>query len=154
MSLVTGSTPTPLFYLVSPNQAFFLNSDGAVDTGVFQSQTSGPFTNSSANGAYAFGTIDPQDANAGDNSGVATFTPATTNISVIEDGNSNGSQNTGQTQSFTYSIDSTGLVHIPSGCTVSATSTTCQTVLYLISPAKAVIMDTGSTNPKVQVADQ
>ena len=154
MSLVTGSTPTPLFYLVSPNQAFFLNSNSAVDTGVFQSQTGGPFTNSSASGAYAFGTIDPQDANVGDNSGVATFTPATTNISATEDNNSSGSQQTGQTQSFTYSVDSTDLVHIPSGCTLSATSTTCQTVLYVISPTKAVVMDTGSTNPSVQSADQ
>jgi hypothetical protein len=150
----TSGTNQPVLYLVSPNQAFFLNGNTNVDTGFFQSQTGGPFTNSSASGAYAFGAIDPQDANADHNSGVATFTPATTNISVTEDKNGNGSQNTGQTQSFTYSIDSTGLVHIPSGCTISATSTTCQTVLFVISPTKAVIMDTSSTNPNIQVADQ
>jgi hypothetical protein len=151
---VVGATNQPIFYLVSANQAFFVNGNTSVDTGFFQSQTGGPFSNTSASGTYAFATIDPQDANSGDNSGVATFTPATTTIGVTEDNNSNGSQNTGQTQSFTYSIDSTGLVHIPSGCTISATSTTCQTVLYVISPTKAVIMDTTSTNPKVQVADQ
>jgi len=150
----TSGTNQPVLYLVSPNQAFFLNGNTNVDTGFFQSQTGGPFTNSSASGAYAFGAIDPQDANADHNSGVATFTPATTNITVTEDKNGNGSQNTGQTQSFTYSIDSTGLVHIPSGCTISATSTTCQTVLFVISPTKAVIMDTSSTNPNIQVADQ
>jgi hypothetical protein len=60
----------------------------------------------------------------------------------------------GQTQSFTFSIDSTGLGVIPSGCSISLTPTTCQTVFYVISPTKAVIMDVGSTNPKVQVADQ
>jgi hypothetical protein len=154
---ITGGTNQPIFYLVSANQAFFVNGNTNVDTGFFQSQTGGPFTNSSANGAYAFGTIDPQDANVGNNSGVATFTPSTTNISVTEDKNNNGSQNTGQTQSFTYTIDSTGLGMIPSSgssCTISATTTTCQTVFYVISPTKAVIMDTGSTNPKVQVADQ
>jgi hypothetical protein len=150
----TSGTNQPVLYLVSTNQAFFLNGNTNVDTGFFQSQTGGPFTNSSASGAYAFGAIDPQDANADHNSGVATFTPATTNITVTEDKNGNGSQNTGQTQSFTYSIDSTGLVHIPSGCTISATSTTCQTVLFVISPTKAVIMDTSSTNPNIQVADQ
>jgi len=153
MTFASG-TNQPVLYLVSTNQAFFLNGNTNVDTGFFQSQTGGPFTNSSASGAYAFGAIDPQDANADHNSGVATFTPATTNITVTEDKNGNGSQNTGQTQSFTYSIDSTGLVHIPSGCTISATSTTCQTVLYVISPTKAVIMDTSSTNPNIQVADQ
>jgi len=151
---VSGGTNQPIFYLVSANQAFFVNGNTSVDTGIFQSQTGGPFTNSSTSGAYAFGAIDPQDANADHNSGVATFTPATTNVSVTEDKNGNGSQNTGQTQSFTYSIDSTGLVHIPSGCTISATSTTCQTVLFVISPTKAVIMDTSSTNPNIQVADQ
>jgi hypothetical protein len=153
MTFASG-TNQPVLYLVSANQAFFVNGNTNVDTGFFQSQTGGPFTNSSASGAYAFGAIDPQDANADHNSGVATFTPATTNISVTEDKNGNGSQNTGQTQSFTYSIDSTGLVHIPSGCTISATSTTCQTVLFVISPTKAVIMDTSSTNPNIQVADQ
>jgi hypothetical protein len=151
---VNGGTNQPIFYLVSASQAFFVNGNSVVDTGFFQSQTGGPFTNSSASGTYAFGTIDPQDANVGDNSGVATFTPATTTISVTDDNNGSGSQSTDQTQSFTYSIDSTGLVHIPSGCTISATSTTCQTVLYIISPTKAVIMDTGSSNPKVQVGDQ
>jgi hypothetical protein len=154
---IAGATNQPIFYLVSANQAFFVNGNTGVDTGFFQSQTGGPFTNSSASGAYAFGTIDPQDANVGNNSGVATFTPSTTNISVTEDKNNNGSQNTGQTQSFTYSIDSTGLGTIPSSgssCTISATTTTCQTVFYVISPTKAVIMDTTSTNPKVQVGDQ
>ncbi len=157
MTIAVSGTNTnpPIFYLVSPNQAFFLNSNSAVDSGVFQSQSGGPFTNSSAGGAYAFGTIDPQDANGSDNSGLASF--ATPNISVTEDDNGNGSQNTGQTQSFTYSIDATGLGMIPSSgssCTISASSTTCQTVFYVISPTKAVIMDTGSSNPKVQLADK
>jgi hypothetical protein len=143
----TGGTNQGILYLVSPNQAFFVNGNSVVDTGFFQSQTG-----TSASGTYAFGTLDPQFPNGSDNSGVATF--ASPNINVTEDDNSNGSQNTGATQSFTYSIDSTGLVHIPSGCTISAASTTCQSVVYVISPTKAVIMDAGSTNPKVQVADQ
>jgi hypothetical protein len=151
-----GNTP-PMFYLVNANQAFFLNPGTGVETGFFQSQTGGPFTNASASGTYAFGEIDPQEANSGDNLGVATFTPATTTISVIDDQNGNGSQNLGQTQSFNYAIDSTGLGMIPSSgssCTISATTTTCQTVFYVISPTKAVIMDTQSSNPKVQLGDK
>jgi len=139
----------PIFYLVSSSQAFFLGGGGGttVDTGFFQSQTA-----TAGSGTYAFGTVDPQDASLSDNSGVASF--ASPNISVTEDDNSNGSQNAGQTQSFTFSVDSTGLGGIPSGCTISSTSTTCSTVFYVISPTKAVVMDTGTTQPKAQVADQ
>jgi len=151
-----GNNP-PMFYLVNANQAFFLNQGTSVESGFFQSQTGGPFTNTSASGAYAFGEIDPQVANSSDNLGVATFTPATTTISVIDDQNGSGGQTLDQTQSFTYSIDSTGLGMIPSSgssCTISATSTTCQTVFYVISPTKAVIMDTQSSNPKIQLGDK
>ncbi|HXL20973.1 MAG TPA: putative Ig domain-containing protein [Candidatus Dormibacteraeota bacterium] len=152
---ITGGTQQPVFYLVSANQAFELSADASVDSGFFQSQTGSSFTNASLNGLFAFGTVDPEDANGGANSGTATFTPATTTISLIEDKSGNGSLNADQTQSFSYSIDpTTGLVHIPSGCTISATPTTCQTVLLVVSPTKAVILDTSSTNPKIQVADQ
>jgi len=96
--------------------------------------------------------VDPQDSNVSMNSGVALF--ATPNVTVTEDDNSNGSQNSDQTQSITYSVDSTGLGHLPSGCTVSSNSTTCSTVFYVISPTKAVVMDTGSSNAKAQIADQ
>src|SRR5579859_2651465 len=154
---VTGGTNPPIFYLVSANQAFALNGDSTVASGVIQSQTGSPFSNSSASGAYAFGTIDPQGANSGDSLGVATFTPATASISVINDDNGNGFQSLGQTQAFSYSVDSTGLGMIPSSgssCTISASSTTCQTIFYIISPTKAVVMDTQSLNPTLQVADQ
>jgi hypothetical protein len=151
----TGSgTNPPIFRLVNANQVFELNGSSTVDSGFFQSQTGGPFTNSSASGAYAFGTIDPQEANASVNSGVASFTPATTTVNVTEDKNGSGSQSLDQTQSMSYSIDSTGLVSIPLGCTNTATSTTCQAILYVISPTRAVLMDAGSTNPNIQVADQ
>ena len=148
MTLI-GGTNQPVLYLVNANQAFFVNGNTNVDTGFFQSQTG-----TSASGTYAFGTIDPQFPNGSDNSGVATF--ASPNINVTEDDNSNGFQNTG-TQSFPYTIDSTGLGMIPSSgssCTISATTTTCQTVFYVISPTKVVIMDTSSTNPKIQFGDQ
>jgi hypothetical protein len=152
-----GGGGGPIFYLVSPNQAFAVGTGSTVDTGFFQSQTGGPFTNASATGTYAFGTIEPVLANSSENLGVATFNPVTTTINVIDDQNGNGSQNLGGTQSFNYSIDPTGLGTIPSSgssCTISATSTTCQTVFYIISPTKAVIMDTQSSNPKIQLGDK
>jgi hypothetical protein len=153
MTVSGGGGAGPIFYLVNPNQAFALGAGTSVDTGFFQSQTG-----TSASGTYAFGVIDPQDLNVGDESGVATFTPATTSISGISDNNSSGSQNLGSPFGpQSYSIDSTGLVSTPSGCTISATSTTCQTLIYVISPTKAVVMDIGSTNntnTRIEVADQ
>jgi hypothetical protein len=161
VDLTTGRTVTaggggnpPILYIVNSNQAFFLGPNSRVDSGFVESQTGGPFSTSSANGTFAFGTLDPQGASVSDNSGVATFTPATTSVTVTEDDNSKGSQTLGRTQSFTYSIDSTGLVHVPSGCTISATSTTCGTISFIISPTKAVVMDTGTMTPKVQLADK
>lgn len=148
-----GGGHEPILYLVSSTQAFFLNGNGGVDSGFFQSQSSGPFLNTSASGTYAFGTIDPEDSSGSDESGVATFTSP--NINGTSDDNSNGSQSLANPFSQTYSVDSTtGLIHVPSACTVSAASTTCQTLIYIISPTKAVVMDTTSSNPRIQVADQ
>ena len=155
MTITGGGSHSPIFYLVSSSQAFFLNSNGGVDTGFFQSQSGSPFSNSSVSGSYAFGIIDPQNSNSGDNSGIAVF--ASPNATVTEDNNGNGSQASGQTQSFTYSVNSTGLLSVPSSgssCTISATSTTCQTLIYIISPTKAVIMDTQSTSPKITLGDK
>jgi hypothetical protein len=151
-TLTTGGGHPPVLYLVNSNEAFFLGSNGRVDSGFFQSQTS----TSAPSGIFGFGTIDPEDVNAVNasvNSGVATF--ASPNISAINDNNSNGFQAVGTTNNATFSVDSTGLVHIPSTCTVSATSTTCQLIIYIISPTKAVVMDTsGATNSAIQVADK
>lgn len=155
--LLSGSAShLPVLYLVNSNQAFILNSNAGVDSGFVQSQSGSPFSDSSASGTYAFGTIDPEVAATTDNSGVATFTPPST-LSIISDANSSGTLSPDQTQSLSYSVDSTGLGMIPSSgssCTVSATSTTCQTIFYVISPSKAVVMDTTSSNPKVQIADK
>ena len=150
----TGNHP-PIFYLVSNSQAFFLGGNGGVDFGFFQLQTGGPFSNSSLSGSFAFGNIDPEYSGTNINVGEAVFTSP--NVNVTEDDNGNGSQTVGGTQSFAYSISSTGLLSIPSSgssCTVSATSTTCQTLIYIISPTKAVILDTQSNSPKLQLGDQ
>jgi hypothetical protein len=154
MTVVGGSNP-PIFYLATPNQAFILSGDSTVETGFLQSQTGSPFSNSSASGTYAFGALDPQHANVSDNSGVATFDGVSA-ITGTSDDNSRGSLSPNGTFNQTYSVDSTGLGHILSGCTITATSTTCQTIFYVISPTRAVVMDVSSTNtnPNIQVADK
>jgi hypothetical protein len=147
MVVTGGGGHPPVLYIVNSTRAFLLGSNGRVESGFVESQTG-----TSLSGAFAFGTLDPQDKNTSDNSGVATFTSP--NVNVTEDDNSNGSLTPGGIQNLTYSIDSTSLGGIPSGCTLSATSTTCQTIFYVISPTKAVVMDVGTTTPKVQIADQ
>jgi hypothetical protein len=145
----------PLLYLVSTGQAFFLQSNESVDSGFFELQSTGPFSNSSANGMYALGEVDPATINAGVTSGVAIFTPASTSIGVTYDANgSGGTPTAGTTQSLTYSIDSTGLGVIPSGCSINATPTNCDTMFYVISPTKAVSMGPQASSPQIQTVDQ
>jgi len=153
----TGITHSLALYLVSSSQAFFLNGNGSVDSGFFQSQSGSPFSNSSANGTYAFGAIDPENLNGADTAGVATFTPSTGSISSTGDGNqSGGSPGLDHMQTLTYSIDSTGLGMSPSGCSISVTPTTCRELFYIISPTKAVLLDINpqSTTPKLYLLDQ
>ena len=152
ISSAGGGNHPPVLYLANTSVAFSLNSNGGVDTAVFQSQSGGPFSTSSASGTYAFGEIDPQAASSTEFTGVAAF--ANPNLNVTQDANNFGSLSLGGTQSFTYSVDATGLGHIPSGCTISATSTTCQTLFLMISPTKAAVMDAASTDAKMTIADK
>jgi hypothetical protein len=148
-----GGGHAPVAYLVNANQFFFLSSNLSVDDGFFELQSGGPFSTSSASGTYAFGEIDPELLSAGATSGVATFTPATTSIGITLDANGGGGSPTpGGPQSLTYSIDSTGLGTIPSGCSISVTP--CDTIFYVISPTRAVVMDPQSSSPKIQIADR
>ena len=144
-----GSNHLPVLYLVSPSAAFLLGSNGGVDSGYVQSQTSV----SAPSAIYAFGDVDPQISGSTLKSGVADFTSS--NITIIADeNNSSGVLALGDTQGPTAtSVDSTGLGSIPSGCTISASSTTCQYLFYVISPDEAVLLDTTSTAPKLTIAD-
>jgi len=145
--LVTGGNHPPLMYLVNSNEAFFLDSDSRPRFGFVESQTS-----TSASGTFAFGRIDPQTTGLSDQSGVATLTSGTETGTT--DINDRGVLKPNQTFSFTYSIDSTGLGHIPSGCTIG---TTCQSVFLVISPTKTVSTDVTPTTaniPGITVADQ
>ncbi len=149
--LVTGGGGhEPVLYLVSTSQAFILAGNGRVDSGFFQSQTG-----TSAGGAYAFGAVDPEDTNVGADSGVVTLTSG--NITGTSDNNSSGGPQPNQSISTSYSVDSNGLGHIPSGCTPG---TNCQLIFLVISPTKAILTElqhsngTAQTNPAISPIDQ
>ena len=163
-----GGGSSPLIYLVSPNKGFAIFVDNSttnahVESGFLEPQSGGPtFSAASASGTYAFGAIQPDDANIGDESGIAIFNSTTGNVSGTSDDNSSGNLSPANTFGpFTYSVDSTGLGVIPAGCSIDGTTGqngTCQTFFYIISPTKAVVVDatssTTSTDPHLEVADQ
>jgi hypothetical protein len=162
-----GGGSAPLIYLVSPNKGFALfidssTSNAHVESGFLEPQTGGPFGTPSANGTYAFGTLQPEVAGVSDESGIAIFNKNTTQVSVTSDNNSSGTLNpAGTFGPISYSVDSTGLGVIPAGCNIDGTTGqdgTCQSLFYILSPTKAVVIDATSsvatTNPHLQTADQ
>jgi hypothetical protein len=162
-----GGGSAPLIYLVSPNKGFALFVDSSttnahVESGFLEPQTGGPFGTASASGTYAIGTLQPDVAGVSDASGIATFNKNTVQVSGTSDNNSSGTLNpAGSFGPIGYSVDSTGLGLLPAGCSIDGTNGqdgTCQSVFYVISPTKAVVIDaTGSvtsTNPHLQTADQ
>ena len=153
---LTGATGgEPLLYLVSANEAFVLFTDNNVESGFVEPQSGSSFSNSSANGTFAFGTIWPGDPAVDLNVGVATFNGAGTITSVTSDDNSlgsGGSLNPGNTQTNqTYSIDSNGIGHLPAGCSIVTPSPTCDSIFILISSSKAAFMDMNSTTPNPSI---
>lgn len=152
---VTGiaNNPAVVFYLASGTEAFSLNGNAAADFGFMEAQTGGPFSASSANASYAFGTADPADAHDAALSGVLAF-DGVSNATGSLDGATAGGQVVDQAISETYSVDSTGLISLPQNCTIAATSTTCDTLVFIVSPKKAVAMDASGAQPIIQTAEQ
>jgi uncharacterized repeat protein (TIGR01451 family) len=138
----TGSH-NPVFYLVSANKGFVVGTDSAVASGSFEPQTGGPFTNASVNGTFSFGSITPVEANVSDESGVATFN-GLGGISGTSDSTTGSTLNSGQAFSETYSFAASGRGTLVSG----------NSIFYLISPTKVLIMSTTDTEPSIQVGQQ
>src|SRR5260370_660441 len=99
------------------------------------------------------GRVVPGFRGVNDNEGQAVFTSPNVNVTV--DANNNGLQNLGKVQGpSAYAVDSTGLGAIPSGCSVTATSTTCNVLFYFISPTQVAVLDgIGSTPPDIHIGD-
>ncbi len=154
-----GSGGAPIVYLVSANKGFVMLTDGSgtvhVESGFIEPQSGSSFSASSASGTYAFGTIQPEDTGVDESTGFAAFDGAG-NITGTSDDNSSGTLTGGQTFTDTYSVDSNGTGHIPSGCTIGATSTTCDNIFLIISSTKAVLFKTkaSNTNPDLQIAER
>ncbi|MGA9472507.1 MAG: Ig domain-containing protein, partial [Terriglobales bacterium] len=104
---LTGGTPSPVLYLVAPNQGFVLGTDTGVSFGQFYPQTGSSFTNASFSGLYTGGSDHPEDANAG--SAVASLTSSgagnVTGLSLNDKGDGSGGQNNAISATYTVAAD-------------------------------------------------
>ena len=140
-----------VLYLVGPHTALILNSNSRVDSGEVQSQTG---TSTNSNGPYALGGVDPEDPAVVDQSAAVGLTSGS--ASGTSDTNESGTLSANQPLGpFTYSIDSTGLGLSPSGCTISANSTNCQLIFYVISTGQIAIIGVapGDMDESIVVGD-
>jgi hypothetical protein len=130
-----GGARSPLLYLVSPNKAFVMLVDGGVYAGFAESQTGGPFTNHSANGTYAFGSITVTHQSITHESGVATYDGVGTvagisDTALVGSTSSNPILKPDQTFGYTYLVAPNGRLALTNG-----------PVIYIISPTKQVVLN-------------
>ncbi len=147
----------PVIYLVNGGLGFYLGGDTSSGSGYIESQTGGPFDNSSADGNYGEGGIYPEVSGVSDESGDATFIASTpTSISGTSDKNAHGTLTPDNPITGSYSVDSTGTGLVPSGCTLTGASANCSKLFVLISASKAVLMsvDPSTTAPKLQILEE
>ncbi len=137
----TGGGGDPVLYLVAANQGFFVGGDTSVETGFFEPQAAGPFSVASSAGKYFFGTTTPQHPNVNDSSGVVTL-DSSGNLSGSFDSNGPSGPNTGGITD-TLTVDAT----------TGRATTTGGSILYIISPSKAVLMESGADS-SVQIVEK
>jgi hypothetical protein len=140
--------PTPLFYLVAPNQAFAMSTDPIVSFGFMEGQTAISFSNASLTGNYFFGQVVPSASGGQFQTGEEALDGAG-NLSGTADASRPGGL-LYPAQSLaggSYSISNTGFG------TIMWTGT-LYNAFYVISPTKWVTIDTLSTAPELQVLEQ
>jgi hypothetical protein len=145
---IPGNGPAPLFYLVAPNHAFAMSSDPIVSFGFMEAQTGTSFSNASVTGNYFFGQAVP----SGSGGQLQTGEEVLDGVGSLS-GTADAIQPGGvlfPDQSLaggSYSISSNGLGTI-------SWNGTLFNAFYVISPTKWVTIDTVSTGPELQVAEQ
>jgi hypothetical protein len=151
-----GASSELVGYMVAPNQAVFTSTNTlGPDFGTFEPQSGGPFSSSSANGSFFFGSLAinsvPVDPTGNTpplvfDSGVVTLSSGS--LSGTEAQNSSGTLNSGSGSiSGTYTVASDGRV-----------TTNANVLLYIVSPTKVYLLDTTPStsgyNPTIQVFQQ
>jgi hypothetical protein len=129
------------FYLVGTNQGFSMDFSPEAFSGSFEPQTATGITNASFSGTYVTGSLSPLSASATLLSGALNSTGNST-VTGTEDQNTAGTLTPDATLSATYVAASSGrATFVPAGGDNS--------VLYIISPTKAILLDITTAFPVV-----
>lgn len=131
------------FYLAGPNQGFVVDLTTAATAGYFEPQTATAIANASFSGNYAVGTVQPL---------AQTATYLTAELTSTGTGSASGTadENTAGTLSPDVSLAGTYVV-APTGRTGSFTALgSGNSVLYVISPTRALLLDLGAAVPVIQ----
>jgi len=156
-----GGGHAPIFYLVTTNQAFVIDTGSSGTFGTITPQTGSSFTNASFNGNYLGGSEPPVMASNGQEVDVLSANGSGT-TSVATDKNSSNACNGGGTgcggpgsQSIPglgYAVSSNGRVIVTCGadsggnCGASGTQVA---IIYMISDSQVVLLVTQDSNPRL-----
>ena len=139
---LTGGSNPPVVYLYGENQGFLVSTDANATFGILESQTAGPFSDSSFSGAYIFGTENSSASSVTIESGVLTA-DGNGNASGTSDQSTATGSAPEQSLSFTYSFPANGVGNVGSGTTA-----------ILISGNKLVFINNTSAAPTVTVVEK
>ena len=155
LGLPTGPPDARVFYLVAPNQGYFLET-GYAGLGQFEPQTGAPFSVATLNGTFTIGTIPASSLASVNSSGYATADGAGHATFTLDENVGVGTLNVlqlGVTGSVTYSLsdNNSNVTAATAGRYVLGNGTT---VIYAISPGRFVLVDTNAltTSPGVSLA--
>ena len=155
LGLPTGPPDPRVFYLVGPNQGYFLET-GYAGLGYFEPQTGAPFSNATLNGTYVMGTIPASSLASINSSGYATADGAGNATYTLDENIGVGTLNVltlGVSGNTTYSLSDNNANVTPAtaGRYVLGDGIT---VIYAISPDRLVLVDTNAlaTSPGVSLA--
>jgi hypothetical protein len=133
---------TTYFYLTGPNQGYLMDFTGSAFAGSFEPQTATGITNASFSGAYAAGTLAPLSQKANFVEAVITST-GTGSATGTADLNVAGTLSPDQALNATY-------VAATNGRTTFTPTVGDSSVLYIISPTKADLLDLSTAAPSVE----
>jgi large repetitive protein len=143
LGLPTGPPSPRVFYLVAPNDGYFLET-GYAGLGQFEPQTGAPFSNATLNGTYVVGNIPASSLATSDSSGSFTADGNGNATYTLDENIGVGTINVlqlGQTGATTYHLSD------PNNIVTAATAGRYvlgdgTTVIYAISPGRFVEVDT------------
>ena len=130
------------FYLVGTGQGFLMDYSGPVTTGYFEPQTATTFNAGSLSGSYATGALEPLSVATSNATGAIVSNGAGALTGTI-DVNGGGTLVPDTAITGSYTVGSNGR-------TTATLSNGTKPVVYVISAAKALFIDTSTTAPVVQ----